>query len=169
MRSPVRIRVAAPDNPEVNPSGLWFFYSFFRPTVGTALSGVGRSCYSRFAPSSASLMQNPVRIPLSEIDKLACQANRDGIFRLLCEQEYPGSRHSRCGSVTFGGKQRTVLFSNTLTPLRYPRGTPSGALVFYRLRTTTEGIAKPKGVVWSCYSPSGAGFVQSTKPVRIPR
>ena len=42
-------------------------------------------------------------------------------------------------------------------------------LVFYRLRTTTEGIAKPKGVVWSCYSPSGAGFVQSTKPVRIPR
>ena len=26
---------------------------------------------------------------------------------------------SRCGSVTLGGKQRTVLFSNTLVPLRY--------------------------------------------------
>ena len=26
---------------------------------------------------------------------------------------------SRCGSVTLGGKQRTVLFSDTLAPLRY--------------------------------------------------
>ncbi len=26
---------------------------------------------------------------------------------------------TRCGSVTFEGKQRTVLFSNTLRPLRY--------------------------------------------------
>ena len=26
---------------------------------------------------------------------------------------------SRCGSVTLAGKQRTVLFSNTLVPLRY--------------------------------------------------
>ena len=30
MRSPVRIRVAAPDNPEGNPSGLWFYLGFLQ-------------------------------------------------------------------------------------------------------------------------------------------
>ena len=34
----------------------------------------------------------------------------------------PQSPPSRCGSVTLAGKQRTVLFSNTLVPLRYPQG-----------------------------------------------
>jgi hypothetical protein len=32
------------------------------------------------------------------------------------------SPFSRCDSVTLGEKQRTVLFFNTLVPLRYPLG-----------------------------------------------
>lgn len=34
MRSPVRIRVAAPDNPEGKPSGLWFFIGSCKTFVG---------------------------------------------------------------------------------------------------------------------------------------
>ena len=46
MRSPVRIRVAAPDNPEAIASGLWFFIGFCGTLVGVLfLFGVILSCY----------------------------------------------------------------------------------------------------------------------------
>ena len=40
---------------------------------------------------------------------------------------------SRCGSVTLAGKQRTVLFSDTLAPLRYPSPTKIRFFVFANL------------------------------------
>ena len=50
--------------------------------------GVIWGCYSRFAPGSVAVPQNPVRIPRPKIDKLACQAQDEGIF---AKGEYPGS------------------------------------------------------------------------------
>ena len=42
----------------------------------------------------------------------------------LCNTSSTAKRSpfSRCDSVTLGEKQRTVLFFNTLVPLRYPLG-----------------------------------------------
>ena len=103
MRSPVRIRVAAPDNPRVNTLGLWFFIGSRKIFVGAfIIYGVVRSCYSRFGSSSVPLAQNPVRIPHSEIEECILQAENVGIFAF---SEYPGSsRQSRCGSVIYKKK-----------------------------------------------------------------
>ena len=53
---------------------------------------------------------------------------------------------SRCGSVTFGGKQRTVLFSNTLRPLRYPkRGGKLSRLRYINGEASSRDFAILKG------------------------
>ena len=57
----VRIRVAAPDNPEEKSSGL---------------SGAGITIWIGLCAEGA----DSVRIPHSEIDKLVCQAKSVGIF-----------------------------------------------------------------------------------------
>ena len=51
---------------------------------------------------------------------LAAARSPSGENNALCCFLTPSGRFTtRCGSVTFGGKQRTVLFSNTLRPLHY--------------------------------------------------
>ena len=59
MRSPVRIRVAAPDTPDTRKSvgALAFFEALCTP-----IKGVG-SCYSRRGAGFFARRKNPVRIP----------------------------------------------------------------------------------------------------------
>ena len=49
-------------------------------------------------------------------------------------------KNSRCGSVTFWGKQRTVLFSNSLRPLRSPAN--FHRVIFRAKAGTLYGFAK---------------------------
>jgi hypothetical protein len=73
----------------------------------TGLFGVATLASDRVSQELRTL-RKPVRIPRPKIGKLAFQAENVGIFAF---SEYPGSsRHSRCGSVTFEGKQLTVVF-----------------------------------------------------------
>ena len=117
MRSPVRIRVAAPDNPEEKSSGLWLFIGSCRTSVGVfcymGLPGAGITIWIRLCANGA----DSVRIPHSEIGKLVCQAKSVGIFAF---SEYPGSSSRLLAAARSPSRKNSYqLFFYTLRPLRY--------------------------------------------------
>ena len=156
MRSPVRIRVAAPDNPEVNTSGLWFFIGTFRTLVGIALSGV----VLKLLPA--------LRARVFEYsEKTGSHCHRSGV-KLACKtrvrqssrSEYPGVMQlqtSRCGSVTLEGKLLSTVFSHSRAA-SLPRGKHLGALVFYRNFSNTCRNSFVRGCPEAATRASRSGF-----------
>lgn len=70
-------------------------------------SGLSGAATPNLRIDSATLLQNPVRIPCSEIGELALQAQSAGIF---AKGEYPGQlQTSRRSSVTIAGKHHAVV------------------------------------------------------------
>ena len=139
MRSPVRIRVAAPDNPEGNTSGLWFFISLCKLCKGIfCFSGLtGVATLASQSGSANGVRQNPVRIPEAEIWKLAFKAKSSWYLRLWI----PGAAPAILAAArSRSGENNTQVFSNTLAPLRYPEGNTSGLWFFISLCKLCKGI-----------------------------
>ena len=88
MRSPVRIRVAAPDNPRGHPLGLWFFMGAF-PLPQSVWGGLGLLLSLR--DWVATERCSPVRI---------C---REGVSSLLVSTKRAYLRHRRIPGSTLWG------------------------------------------------------------------
>ena len=118
MRSPVRIRVAAPDNPEEKSSGLWLFYSPLLTNAGLVLfKGVVRSCYSRFAPSSVQSTESGPHTPTEDL-KAGFQGEGRGY---LCQRQIPGAEKKTGGAsriLPFGQYTHTLRLKSKLFDLR---------------------------------------------------
>ena len=127
MRSPVRIRVAAPDNPEEKSSGLWLFIGHLR-----------YSCGSTF------LFRGCLGVLPYTLKRALCRRRRFGphtprrCVKLACKQQewVSSARNTRAApDILAAARSRsrennTLLFSNTLAPLRYPEEKSSGLWLF---------------------------------------
>ena len=163
MRSPVRIRVAAPDNPEAIASGLWFFIGFCGTSVGVLfLFGVIGSCYSRFGTRSVTChgirFAYPARRSTSSLVRRRAwvsspSANTRGSSRFLAAapvkavrdrtagSESPPDCHSlpKCHSVTYIHTPRGsevlahLLFFVFLLSFRHFRLRPNAPAPFLRI------------------------------------
>ena len=89
-----------------------------------SLDGVIWGCYSRFGSGSVAMPQNPVRIPHAVRVKLACK-------RQVWVSSPVANPRVQAPDILAAARSRsrennTQLFSNTLAPLRYPRGNTLG-------------------------------------------
>ena len=132
MRSPVRIRVAAPDTPEGIPSGLWFFIGLYAPATARSQpkhGGVGR-CYPVPRPRFVRIYRTQAS-PTTQGERIhpnhRTHPRRTKPVRNIRHRRISGFR--REGSIPDGancdGHQRV-------------RGA-LGALVFYKALCTCDG------------------------------